>query len=281
MNLFTVGTSRDTAKWPARDRRKDPEKLDIINFSLFNPYVAGKMVNAVTLLDDMAEKSNKTQDYISYKGINIARLLLKTTRRFYENALGVYSGGELVRRLESLKGDVSLQQVRDALLPRDIPGDGKWFDLFGLLSPEEEIRKLTGDVKSGEIHTLQDFQDRLHAIHNNFDNYAWNWCASHIRAATGTNMADLTREQLLALVTDWKESAIRLNNMILKDAEKDFDKNSMIGYGADGDENAGKLDFEAVRGTYDDNNFIIQLKKETAEIENTSRQLLIKLQNLS
>ncbi|HJZ41346.1 MAG TPA: DUF4954 family protein [Bacteroidales bacterium] len=281
MNLFTVGTRRDSGKWPARDRRKDTDKLDIINFSLFNPYVAGKMVNAVMLLGDMAEKSNKSQDQISYNGINIPRLLLKTTRKFYENALSVYTGGELVRRLESLAGDTSLQQIRDSLLPGDNPGEGKWIDLFGMLSPEEEIRNLTGDVKSGIIHTIGEFQDRLQAIHDKFDNYAWNWCASYIRSATGTAMADLTREQLLALINDWKESSIRLNNMILKDAEKDFDNNSMIGYGADGDEKTRIMDFEAVRGTYGENGFVIQLKKETADIENTARKLLTKLQNIT
>ena len=42
MNLFTVGTRRDVDKWPARDRRKDPDKLDLIHFDLFNPYIVGK-----------------------------------------------------------------------------------------------------------------------------------------------------------------------------------------------------------------------------------------------
>jgi len=45
VNLRSVGTVRDARKWPKRDRRKDPRKLDRINFKLLSPYTVGKMVN--------------------------------------------------------------------------------------------------------------------------------------------------------------------------------------------------------------------------------------------
>jgi len=70
---------RDSEKWPTRDRRKDPDKKDIINFTLYNPFTAGRMVKAVKILGELAEKALKTQDNVSYQGINIPRLLLKTT----------------------------------------------------------------------------------------------------------------------------------------------------------------------------------------------------------
>jgi hypothetical protein len=46
MNLFTVGTKRDSQKWPIRDRRKDPRKYDLINFELFNPYIVSRVLKA-------------------------------------------------------------------------------------------------------------------------------------------------------------------------------------------------------------------------------------------
>jgi len=36
LNLFTVGTRRDGDKWPARDRRTDPDRLDLINFPVLS-----------------------------------------------------------------------------------------------------------------------------------------------------------------------------------------------------------------------------------------------------
>ncbi len=70
MNLFTVGTRRDIDKWPARDRRNDPDKLDLIHFDLFNPYIVGKIINGINILNELAEKTDKKQDYVNYKGIN-------------------------------------------------------------------------------------------------------------------------------------------------------------------------------------------------------------------
>ncbi len=43
-NLRTVGALRDMTKWPKRDLRKDPEKLDLINFHTYGPYTIQKML---------------------------------------------------------------------------------------------------------------------------------------------------------------------------------------------------------------------------------------------
>ena len=41
-NLKSVGTIRDAQKWPKRDKRTDPDKLDCINFNLLSPYTIQK-----------------------------------------------------------------------------------------------------------------------------------------------------------------------------------------------------------------------------------------------
>lgn len=46
-NLKSVGTIRDAKKWPKRDARKDPDRLDCINYNLLSPYTIRKMLNAV------------------------------------------------------------------------------------------------------------------------------------------------------------------------------------------------------------------------------------------
>ena len=43
INLRSVGTIRDAQKWPVRDRRRDPVKLDQVNFNLLSPYTIRKM----------------------------------------------------------------------------------------------------------------------------------------------------------------------------------------------------------------------------------------------
>ena len=40
---------------------------------------------------------------------------------------------------------------------------------------------------------------------------------------------------LFRSISDWRSNAVKLNSMILKDAEKEFDPGSKLGFGIDGD----------------------------------------------
>jgi hypothetical protein len=274
MNLFTVGTRRDSEKWPARDKRNDPDKLDLINFSLFNPYIAGKMVNAWRLLGELADKALKTQEYVNYKGIQISRLLLKTSRKFYEMALKVYIGGELAEQLETETGVVSLAGMRKKLAPEGNFWQGEWRDLSGLFAPAVKIDELTDKIKDGKIDTIEQVLEAFREVHKNYKLFAWNWCAGRIESETGTKLNDVSKEMLVQIINDWQVNATRLNCMILQDASKEFDATSRYSYGIDGDEKIRNLDFEAVRGSYEGNKFVKSLKADTADIEKRAARLL-------
>ncbi len=267
MNLFTVGTRRDIDKWPGRDRRRDPDKLDLIHFDLFNPYIIGKIVNAINILNDLAEKTPKTQDYINYKGINIHRLLLKTSRKYYEMALKLYIGQEIVKRIRDLDNNSDLTDLRNMLTANGTDGTGKWVEICGLFSPASKIDDLVDSVKTSKIRSVDELSENLASIYHNYSKYAWSWCSSLIRQQTGDNSDNISIDSLVQIITDWKTNSIKLNNMILMDAEKEFDPGSKLGYGIDGDIDTRDRDFQAVRGVYDNNKFVTSLKKESHEIE--------------
>ncbi len=67
--------------------------------------------------------------------------------------------------------------------------------------------------------------------------------------------------------------------MILKDAEKEFDPCSKLGFGIDGDDDTRDSDFQAVRGVYDKNKFVISLQKESMEIEEKADRLIVFLES--
>ena len=50
VNLRSVGTIRDAQKWPKRDGRTDPHKLDYINYNLLSPYTVQKMFKGRDIL---------------------------------------------------------------------------------------------------------------------------------------------------------------------------------------------------------------------------------------
>jgi hypothetical protein len=274
MNLFTVGTRRDIDKWPSRDRRKDPDKLDLIHFDLFSPYIIGKIINGINNLNELDEKTDKKQDYINYKGIFIHRLLLKTTRKYYEMALKIYIGNEVCKRMQDLDISSSRSDLRNWLETKDTEGTGKWVDICGLFSPKSKIDELTDSVKTLKIKTVNELNENLVAIYNNYNKYNWLWCTNLIIKQFGDKPENIPIDILIQIVTDWKTNAIKLNNMILKDAEKEFDHVSKIGFGIDGDTDTRNNDFQSVRGAYDNNKFVHCLQIESKEIEEKANRLI-------
>jgi hypothetical protein len=274
MNIFTVGTRRDSEKWPTRDKRKDPDKLDLIHFDLFNPYIVGRILNGIDILNELAEKTSKTQEYANYKGINIHRLLLKASRKYYEMALKVYTGQQIVKRIDGINRNSSLSDIRKNLITHDKAGTGKWVDICGLFSPASKIEELIDAVKSFQIKSIPAFTERLRDIYNSYDNYAWAWCANMIDRQIGIDMDNIDAARLIQIINDWKINAVKLNNMILKDAEKEFDTSSRLGFGIDGDERTRDMDFQTVRGVYEENRFVLGLKKEIGDIEEKADSLI-------
>jgi len=279
MNLFTVGTRRDCDKWPTRDRRKDPDKLDLIHFELFNPFIVGKIINGISILNDLTERTDKKQDFVSWQGINIRRLLLKTTCKYYEMALKLYIGQEIVKRIRDLSKNSTPAELRLMLTCQGSEGTGKWLDICGLFSPASKIDELIGSVKASEIRSIGELNENLASIYSNYDKYAWIWCSGLINQKTGNKPENIPIDGLVQIITDWKINAIKLNNMILRDAEKEFDPGSKPGYGIDGDSETRDSDFKAVRGVYDNNKFVVSLQKESKEIEEKADRLITILQN--
>jgi hypothetical protein len=274
MNLFTVGTRRDVDKWPARDRRKDPEKLDLIHFGLFNPYLIGKVLKGIQILNELAEKTPPTREFVNYKGININRLLLKSTKKYYEIALKIYPGQEIIKRLDGITDGSTADDIRERLNSHSETGKNRWIEICGMFSPAEKIEALINSVKEGTISSVEDVQQFLLHIFENYESYSWNWCAELIQRQTGAEPGMLSPEELIRIITDWKTNAVKLNNMILKDAEKEFDTASKLGFGIDGDEQIRDLDFLSVRGNYEGNKFVSSLRKEIREIEEKGDKII-------
>ncbi len=281
MNLFTVGTRRDSEKWPARDKRTDPEKYDLITFDLFNPYIAGKMIRAIRLLGEYAEKTPKTQEYVNYKGTYIPRLLLKTTRKFYEMALKVYIGNVFANRLEADAGAKTLGEVCKLLQPKGNSGRGAWRDLAGMIAPADEIENLSEKIRNGNVKTIEEATEMLKEIHKQYDSFAWNWSLAYLEAEAGVKPDQITREILIQIITEWGINAAKFNNLILQDAAKEFDITSRYSYGIDGDESTGELDFKAVRGTYSENKFIRALQVENENINKRTAKLTALIEKLT
>jgi hypothetical protein len=273
MNLFTVGTKRDSEKWPNRDKRTDPDKLDLINFDLFSPYIIEKVATASRTLKELYEKTAQKQDSVFYKGIRIKRLMLKSTRKYYEMAMSIFIGNQIIDKLEEIDIIDSIKTIREKLAQGNNEMPDKWVDLAGMIAPDNAIQKLIGEIKSGSIKDLDGVASGLESIHASYKNYTWDWTKKILSEIYDIDMGKIETEQVIELVTKWELDSIKLDRMILSDAGKEFDTTSKIGFGIDGNDEIVDQDFEAVRGKFEENKFTAGLRKEMEQIEEKAGRL--------
>jgi hypothetical protein len=280
MNMFTVGTKRDTEKWPKRDKRKDPVKYDLINFDFLSPYIIQNVLKALDTLQELYEKASKKQETVFYKGIRIKRLMLKSTRKFYEMAVNIYLGEQLIKRLALIDGTPSLESIKKVMSPGSSSIPQKWLDLSGMIASEQDILKLQTDITSGSVNSLEKISVRLEEIHQSYEAQTWLWTTRILAERFDMDVAQITPDQLIELVDRWESETIKLNKMILSDAGKEFDNSSKLGFGIDGDEEVRDLDFKEVRGVIDENKFIVGVHKEMNETEEQAAELRKLMQSL-
>ena len=265
MNLFTVGTRRDSDKWPKRDRRKDVVKWDLIHFDFLNPYIVGSVLKAQQVLDELHGKTPKEQESLYYKGLRIKRLMLRTTRKYYDMIPPIYLGSLLARKLEASVPD-SRAALSSLLEDQHGIGSEKWLDLAGLLAPESRVQALLKDITAGDITDLKGLETGLQQLYGDYEACQWSWALDLLDRLYGIRAGDVDTDAVALLLNAWRENSIRLNNMIAKDAEKEFDQNSKIGYGLLDERGDGAADFESVRGSFDTNSFVLALKAESESI---------------
>jgi hypothetical protein len=280
MNIFTVGTRRDSEKWPLRDKRKDPVKHDLINFEFLSPYIIQKVFTAMDVLQELYDKASKKQETVFYKGIRIKRLMLKSTRKFYDMAVNIFLGDQVIRKLEMIDGALTMESIKKEFAPDSAAISEKWLDLSGMIAPEQTIQQLLADITSGTLNSLEKILSALEQIHTSYADEAWNWTTRILADRFDMDVKQISSDQLLDLVNRWESETIKLDKMILNDAAKEFDNSSKIGFGLDGDEGIRDMDFEAVRGVLDDNKFIKGIHKEIEQTELKASKLKEIIQSL-
>lgn len=265
-NLRTVGTIRDAQKWPKRDNRKDPHKLDMINFNLLSPYTVQKMWRGREVLNELQALSGENTEVYGYKNCKIRNSSLRHGRELYTIGIQKFLGNSLISRLEKSEWH-TLDDIHALLRPDSLIGLGDWVDMAGLIAPRSEVTRLADEIEQGRL-TLEDIQARFEEMHANYYSYEWTWACDKLEQVWGCRAEEVTLEQLRKTVKEWQEAVVNLDHMVYDDARKEFDLNSQTGFGVDGDREQAEADFEEVRGSFESNSFV---KAVLEHIEKKSR----------
>ena len=83
-----------------------------------------------------------------------------------------------------------------------------------------------------------------------------------------------SQEQIQYFIERWIENNSKITASIKMDAKKEFNSKTMIGFGQDGNSTAIKEDFDAVRGTIEENSFITSLDTTLENNNKIGQQIL-------
>ena len=255
VNLRSVGTIRDAQKWPKRDKRKDPNRLDQINYNLLSPYTIQKMMKGRSILKELRKVSGETSETYSYQSAKIKNSSLNNGIRFYETAIHKFLGNSLIKRLEEVRFS-SDEEIRTRLIPDTEIGTGEWVDISGLIAPKSEIEKLMADIESGILTNVDQIHDRFVEMHRNYYTYEWTWAYGKMLEFYNLRSDEITAKDVIAIVKKWQEAVVGLDKMVYADAKKEFSLSAMTGFGADGSREEMEQDFEQVRGVFESNPFV-------------------------
>ena len=256
VNLRSVGTIRDAQKWPKRDARTDPDRLDCINYNLLSPFTIQKMLKGIELLRNLQASSGELTDVYSYHSTKIRNSSLRNGIGFYRTAVTKFLGNSLIKRLENLPKGASDEEIRAALRPDCRYGEGFWVDISGMIAPQRRVDALLDRIENGEIGEIEEVNRAFAAMHADYYDCEWTWAYGKYKDFFGIDPETITAAEVIAIVRQWKDAVIGLDKSLYEDAKKEFNLSSMTGFGVDGSKDTKDLDFEQVRGDFESNSFV-------------------------
>ena len=279
INLQSVGTIRDVMKWPRRDRRKDPRKQDCINFNLLSPFSIQKMLNGIEILKNIKEISGETTDTYAYHSTLIKRQALERGIDLYTKAVYKFLGNSIISRIDKCETEHS-SDIKKCLKPENNIGSGNWSDLAGLIAPQSEVRRILDKIENDIFVSLEELENEFRLLHQNYYDYEWVWAVGLLKNITGKEIGELNMKDLIGLIEKWQESVIEIDKMLYSDAQKEFTLNVMTGFGMDGNKITQKLDFEKVRGHFEDNAFVKEILDHIDRKTLLGKRIIDKLENI-
>jgi hypothetical protein len=279
VNIKSVGTVRDSKKWPRRDRRLGSDRLDFITFYLLTPYTVQKMISGKALLERLRDSSGHSTQKYYHNGVRISRPSLNKGIKYYDQGITRFAGNVLVSLLQKNSFN-TIDELRSCLGSGNEHGKSIWLDLAGLIVPGAAVEKLLEKIEDGSVNSLEQISEEFGQMHRNYSAYEIAWMTERMESVLGKSRDELTAEDIMLILDLWLEAVESLDNLRCEDARKDFSATAMVGFGVDGDLEDRKRDFIEVRGEEDSNDFITQLKTRLKLKQETVRKLKEKLSNL-
>jgi hypothetical protein len=280
INLQSIGTIRDSQKWPKRDRRKDPNLLDSINFNLLSPYTIQKMINGRAILLQLMHASGEMTPHYTYNGMIIKNSALFRGIELYEKAIWKFLGNSIISRIQRQKVE-STEDIREAL-KKDTPlgSKSKWLDIAGMICPSDAVDHLLDSIEKKRINSLEEVQSAIRSIHENYYTYEWSWAADILAHFYPTPVTEFTPLDVVEVTKKWLKAVLEIDNLLYNDAKKEFSLIKQTGFGIDGDKTVRHLDFDKVRGEFETHAEVSSIRDHMAKKESLGNEVIARMEKI-
>ncbi len=271
-NLFSVGTTRDVQKWPARDKRKGTIIYDQLITEDLNPYTINTIINSIKILKSLQEKAGSQAKQVLYKNTQITVGSINRGIKLYEQALIKYIGDELINTLKNN----DLTKLKNNKYNKEEVN--QWIDLGGLICKKNHISKLELKLKDSSID-IKTLNNYFADIFNCYTSDKTIHVFQILKHYFNIDITSCSSIQIIDFINLWIDNNKKIFASINMDAKKEFNVKTMIGFGQDGDINEQKSDFLTVRGSIENNSFIVALKKSIEENNSIAKLIISSLNN--
>ena len=280
VNLQSIGTIRDSQKWPKRDRRKDTNLLDSINFNLLSPYTIQKMINGRAILLELLHASGETAPHYTYKGMIINNSALQRGIDLYEKAIWKFLGNSLISRIQRMK-IYSTEDLREAL-KKDTPlgSNSRWLDLSGMICPSDVVDQLLDSIENKKIHSLEEVHTAIRSIHKNYYTYEWSWAVDVMQHFYFVPVSEFSPMDVIEVTKKWMKAVLGIDQLLYNDAKKEFSLIKQTGFGIDGDKVVRQLDFDEVRGEFETHAEVSSIRDHMAKKEALGHEVIEKMEKI-
>lgn len=237
------------------------------------------MINGRNLLLKLQEYSGEKSEFYTYENVKIQRSSLERGIVMYNLGIYKFLGNSLMKRLEGIdfKSD---GEIRDRLKPDTDIGTGKWIDLAGLFAPMSVVDDLLLRIEEGDITSLDKINHAFEAMHTNYAVYEWTWAIDMLLKEAGKNITSIWAKDVIFITEEWKKSVVELDKMLYNDAKKEFTLISQTGFGIDGDKSTQILDFEQVRGEFEKNPQVSDIKSHIEKKTELGNELINRMEKI-
>ncbi|MDA0034346.1 DUF4954 family protein [Brachyspira hyodysenteriae] len=194
--------------------------------------------------------------FLTYKNMIIKISSLDKYSKRYSIAIDLYLHNKILSYIENSK---NIDEIIKNLNYDENSIFEKWVDIGGLICAKQRIDDIIKDLENDKISDVKSLTERFEDIYNLYLEDEKSWVMNTIKSRY--NIKDIDKETIKKLLINHISLLEEAYNIFYKDVEKEYDASKMVSSGID-DKSVMEKDFDAVRGTVNDNTFVIKYKKD-------------------